>query len=824
MAHLQRRDPESNGQGDIVRSWDAGTNGFPESSSDAQSFKKQAEQVLDLLQRRKWLIILTCLAVVVGAALYTYTQVPIYRTSSLVLVDKNQQSGSGTEIESGSQGSGLLPSSGSSLENELIFLRNSQSLRTRVAERLVERGDARRVLGSKGASPLGRLSNQALRSAKQSLGVADEPQSENTSTASVGSDSADVSAASVARVLVGRVEFSRANDKTNVIQITAQDEDPEVARLLADLYTDEYIALTRESSRARVTASREFLQKRAQELEQELETIERRIQRYQRREDATGLDSKEGSLAGKVADTETSLEEARIELKMEKSSLESLQKELRSIQPDQLSEQVGSTVKQEIEALQSKIAELELSKQQLQLQSGTLTAADSAQVAQIDQRIQSLRTQISRLADKHVDEMMTGGLSAEGEAQRINDLRRRIAEKEIKISGLESRIELLSERLREYESELDAIPEKSMELAQLRREQKYAEQMYGYVTKQLQQTRVREKSELGYATNIAEAATPEAPVRPRPQRNLMLGLILGLLGGAALALIRDQMDNRIYKPDQVREMGYHQIGVIPNLTPLVEDQLDGQATVEWDGRQLESNLVGVLKPYSAAAEAYRKVWTNLQLGRPDETNTTVLVTSPGSGDGKSLTAANLATVTAQAGHSTLLIDGDLRRPRLHEVFDISRTPGVTEALQNDLEEDAMRRPLVDNLCVLPAGTEVENPAKVLGSSRFRDFLQRAEQYFDHVIVDSSPVLATADGPLLSDLCETTLCLARAGATTEAELDHAMEVLSGVGANVAGVVFNGFDISMAYGYKYRYRHYDQYGPYDQYRSLPEEASA
>ena len=103
MAHLQRRDPESNGQGDIVRSWDAGTNGFPESSSDAQSFKKQAEQVLDLLQRRKWLIILTCLAVVAGAALYTYTQVPIYRTSSLVLVDKNQQSGSGTEIESGSQ-------------------------------------------------------------------------------------------------------------------------------------------------------------------------------------------------------------------------------------------------------------------------------------------------------------------------------------------------------------------------------------------------------------------------------------------------------------------------------------------------------------------------------------------------------------------------------------------------------------------------------------------------------------------------------------------------------------------------------------------------
>jgi capsular exopolysaccharide synthesis family protein len=335
---------------------------------------------------------------------------------------------------------------------------------------------------------------------------------------------------------------------------------------------------------------------------------------------------------------------------------------------------------------------------------------------------------------------------------------------------------------------------------------------------------VQEKSELGYATQISEAGTPGAPVRPQPRRTLILGLMLGLLGGSGLALIRDQMDNRLYKPDQVRDMGYHGIGVIPNLTPLIEDQMGGQATVERDGYHLETGLVGVLKPYSAATEAYRKVWTNLRLGRPDGESGMVLVTSPGSGDGKSLTAANLAVITAQAGHATLLIDADLRRPRLHEVFDVSRAPGLTETLQNDLEEHAMKRPFADNFCVLPAGTEVENPVEVLGSARFREFLGEARQYFDHIIVDSSPVLATADGPMLSDLCDTTLCVARAGVTTEDELDHAMGVLGEVGADVAGVVFNGFDISMAYGYKYRYRHYGQYGPYDQYQSLPEESPA
>lgn len=834
MDHLQRQDPHSNGEGGIVRSWDAETNGFAKSAPSSGGFKKQAERLLDLLQRRKWLIFLTCVAVLGAAALYTYSQVPVYRTGSLVLVEK-EKSASTTEIGSGSQGGGSLLGRSSSLENELIFLRNSQSLRARVAERLVEQGKAKEVVASSVRSPVGRLSDRALGAAAQLLGIAGESSAQGKSSssgsgtgggtsASSRPDSVQIAAASVAPALAGHVSFSRASRETNVIRITAQDEDPEVARLLADLFTKEYIALTRESSRARVTASRKFLEKRAQELEQELETIEGRIQRFQRQEDAISLSQKEGALTSQIANTESELEQARIELKMEKASLESLREELESIRPDQLSERMASTVDQEISALQSKIAELELSKQQIQLQSGAATAADSAQAAQIERRIQKLRSRITSLSDRLVNEMMESGLSPEQGAQRVGELRRRIAEKEIKITGLESRIDVLSDRLGEYERELDAIPEKSMDLAQLRRDQKYAEQMYGFVTEQLQQTRVQEKSQLGYATNIAEATVPGGPIRPRPRRNLVLGLILGLLGGAGLALVRDQMDNRIYKPDQIRDMGYYETGVIPNLTPLIEDQLGGQATVEVEGRELDSGLVGVVKPYSAATEAYRKVWTNLRLGRPDETSGTILVTSPASGDGKSITAANLAIVSAQAGRSTLLIDGDLRRSRVHEMFDLARSPGLTEVLQDSSQEQAMNRLTVDNLAVLPSGTDVKNPAEILRSSRFREFLGQAQTHFDHVIVDSSPVLATADGPLYSSLCDTTLCVARAGRTTEAELDHAMEVLGRMGANVAGVVFNGFDVSMAYGYKYRYRHYGEYGPYDQYRSLPEEASA
>jgi capsular exopolysaccharide synthesis family protein len=821
MADLQRHDAANSG--DIVRSWDAETDGFPGGAPHGgrQSFQKQTEEVLDLLRRRKWLILWTCLVVLGGAALYTYSQVPVYSAESLVLVGESPQAVG----MPGGQASSPWPSAGHSLENELVFLRNSQSLKNRVAQQLLAQGEAQRILRAQGPSPVGRVWQQMTTVVAQQMGRTGRATAAPGPASDLPPDTgrAAPSPAALAAELGDRVAFARVGPNTNVIRVTALDERPEVARLLSDVYTEAYIQLTQESSRSRVRASRQFLQKRSRELEQELEQIEGRIQAYQRREDAISLDQRESALAGQIADTETQLEQARIEMKMERSSLQSLRSELEAIQPDQLSERVASTVKQEIEALQTKLADLELSKQQIQLQSPTMTRTDSVQAGQIDRRIAQLRRRIATLSDKYVGQVMEGGLSPEQEAQRVDGLKRRIAEKQIAISGLASRIKVLTTRLDEYEQDLDQIPEKAMELAQLRRDQRYAERMYGFVTEQLQQVRVQEKSELGYATRVAEATTPQAPVRPQPGRNLLLGLVVGLLGGGGLALVRDQMDNRIYKPDQIRALGARQVGLIPNLDPLIDDELDGQEVVEWEGHTLASSLVGILRPHAPAAEAYRKVWAQLRLGPAGGEGTALLVTSAGGGAGKSTTASNLAIVAAQEGRSTLLVDADLRRARLHRLFDVPRQPGITEALHDDLSEVSLQAPLLETLFVLPAGQEVETPTEVLRAASFRAFLTQAREHFDHVIVDSSPVLATADGPLLSDLCDTTLCVARAGVTTDAELEESLDVLHSVSAEVAGVVLNGFDSSMAYGYTSRYRQYGAYGPYDQYRALPDPSA-
>lgn len=812
--------------GDVPREWTGGASGVGGGYyTDQRGLKDHAEQALDLLQRRKWIIVATALLVLLGTATYTYTQTPEYRTSSLVFLDlKKLVSSQGEQPQVSPQGeteSGtLFALSGRSLRTELTILRNSEGLRRNVAERLVEQGVASQLLHSTNESKAERLFDRI----GSTVGSLLDGDGDSASPSSQAQDRADVPPATVAAAVAGRVQFATADREGNMIQITARDEDPEMAARLANLYMDEYVAFTRQASRSQLTAARSFLEEQARQRKQELQATEQKIEAYKQQQGAFALDQEESRLVNQIAQLETQRGEARVELQMKRSSLKSLQQELDSIRPDRLSERVGSSIEQEIDALQSTIAKLELSKQELQLKAGTLTPSDSTQLAQIEGRIQKLRSQVSRLSDEYVDEIMASGLSADEGVQRVKDLRSQIADVRIEISGLEARIDVLSDRLQEYEARLQSIPEQSMALAQLERQRTHAQQMYDYVVDQLQQTRIQEKTELGYAEEVAEASVPGVPVRPRPRRNLILGLLLGLLGGIGGALVRDQLDNRVYKPDRLNDLGYREIGVIPNLTPIIEDQLEGKATVERNGHQLESSVISAAKPHSAAAEAFRHLRTNVQFGRVKNGATTFLVTSPGAGDGKSVTAANLAVVMAEAGQSTLLIDADLHRPRVHKLFGMSRSPGLVEALKNNHLHEHVNTPLIDDLCVLPAGERLDRPSEVLGSSQLEGLLRGAKKVFDVILLDTSPVLATSDAPLLATHCDATLCVVRAGMTTEAELNDAMKALEEVDAHVLGAVFNGFDVSMAYGYTFRYRDYGPYGPYDDYRSLPSSDEA
>jgi non-specific protein-tyrosine kinase len=227
-------------------------------------------------------------------------------------------------------------------------------------------------------------------------------------------------------------------------------------------------------------------------------------------------------------------------------------------------------------------------------------------------------------------------------------------------------------------------------------------------------------------------------------------------------------------------------------------------------------LVTTMEPRSPISEAFRTLRTNIQFSSVDEPVRRLLVTSTGPTEGKSLTAANLAIVFAQAGQSVVLVDTDLRRPVLHKLFDLSNEVGVTNSLLDDANPGADEWLLttpVENLYLLASGPLPPNPSELLGSQRMHKLVERLAQQADIIIFDTPPVLAVTDAAVLSRQADGVLVVIEAGSTREREARRALEELAQVDAPILGAVLNKVRTGRREGYYY-YR-YD--GESDEKRS-------
>lgn len=750
------------------------------------SIRQQAEEILNLLFRRKWIILAICVLVVAAGAYHTLSQTPIYESSGLVMIsDRSMQEG----VQRDGEETDLFARSNRSVENELLLLRNSSTIRTVVAERLLEK--------------------DVLPDTDRPIPVTRTAEGEKRAVGEVASR------------LSGMVSFASAGRDARVIQMTGRSSEPREAALVANLFMDEYVNLTQRSSRAKMTSTREFLEDQVQQRYEELDDVEGRIQEYMRQEGAVALDGEGSRLISRIADVESRRDAAEIELSQRRSTIESKQEELESISP-RLADRIASGIERDISATQDRITEAEQARQELrQRDESQLSESERARIDRLTERIERYRDEARQMSESYVEEVLSVGgvgLSAGEGLTHVTALQREIVDERIAISGLEAEMNLLENRLAQYEAELETLPAQARELAQMEREQAYLEGVYRGLVEQLQEVRMQEQTELGYADRVNEAFIPGRPSSPDVQRNLMLAVLMGLLLGVGGAFLRDRLDNRLYKPEQVREAGYRLLSVVPDLTPFRKEKFEGSEYVSFRDHTISSALVSSLTASAAPAEAYRHLRTNLQFCRPDSMLQVVMVTSPGMGDGKSVSAANLAVTMAQAGRRTLLLDADLRRPQVHTLFGMERSPGLSNHLKQGAESTlALQRTIEPHLYALPAGDPVGNPSELLGSPAFRNALAALKEHFDFIVIDTPPVLVATDATLLSTQCDGTIMVARAATTTEPELEESLATLEDVGSTVDGILFNAFKVSMAFGYKLRYRHYATYGHYGQYTS-------
>jgi capsular exopolysaccharide synthesis family protein len=219
------------------------------------------------------------------------------------------------------------------------------------------------------------------------------------------------------------------------------------------------------------------------------------------------------------------------------------------------------------------------------------------------------------------------------------------------------------------------------------------------------------------------------------------------------------------------------------------------------------NIVTLKHPKSPITEAYRTLRTNIQFSSFDKKIKTIVITSTGPGEGKTTTSSNLAVAMAQGGHKTLILDCDLRKPRIHRVFNISNQIGLSNLLIGEKKfEEVVHKTEVYNLFVLTSGVKPPNPSELLASSKMQNLIEMLKESYDYVIIDTPPVIMVTDAQILSKYADGCLIVVSSGESDKIAAQRAKELLQKVDANILGVVLNKLDTSKKGHYEYYYQYY------------------
>jgi succinoglycan biosynthesis transport protein ExoP len=387
--------------------------------------------------------------------------------------------------------------------------------------------------------------------------------------------------------------------------------------------------------------------------------------------------------------------------------------------------------------------------------------------------------------------------------------------------SLQAEIETIQEAVSQRDSEILALNQQSVQYNILRREFETNRELYDGMLQRLKEIGVAAGAHVNNIALIDSALRPGAPFLPNATQNLFRALALGLMFGVGLALLLEFLNTSIRRTQDVeRLVGRPVLGLIPIVK--LREQRQKTATGQKANDRAVSHY-SELHPKSDASEAFRSLRTSLMFSTPKGMPKTILVTSPGPGDGKTTNAINLATVMAQNGARVLLIDADLRKPRMHRDFCIPHSPGVTNRIAGvnggDASVSAIVPTTVEGLFVMPSGSQAPNPAELLSSDRMRKIIGMAARAFDHVIIDSAPILGLADALVLSRTVDGVIMVVSSGRTSKDSIKAATRRLMQVQAPLLGVVLNQVDLdSPDYAYYSSY-YYNYSSDSDNDRELP-----
>ena len=589
------------------------------------------------------------------------------------------------------------------------------------------------------------------------------------------------------------IDVSQVRD-TKVVKIGYTTPYPVLGTEIINTFAREYIDFYIEKKYQTTQQASDFLGERIVNLREDTAIKERELQRYGQEKEIFYLSETESAAVNKFAD----LDKAYTQAQIERVNVETAYRALKDSTVDSLPRTVENRLIQDLEEEYTRM------RNEYQQKLETFKP-DYPEMVSLKTKLESMRDQL-RIEIKNATDLAENeyraALRKEGSLRNLREQQRadvaKLNSDAIFYNNLKTEVENMRKLLNSLE--------------EMRKETQVSAQLKGFET-----------------TNISiidEAKIPKYPVSPKKKLNLLLAVLMGIFGGVGLCFVFEYLDNTVKGPEDVERIArIPSLGVIPYLPPEGEKRgrygkysfqreaypykEKSQGSEDSLPEIKEIELVNHLYPNSSLSEDYRTVRTSILLSQADNPPKTIAVSSSLPMEGKTVTVANMAVAFAQLNKRVVVIDADLRKPRLHTIFKVENVKGLTSYLTGkySLKETALKTH-VENVWLMPSGPIPPNPAELLDSDKMKLLLDGIKKDIDFVLLDTPPALAVVDSLIIGSLVDGIVLVVQPEKTTKKPFIAAVEQLRQSQAEILGVVFNKSTIHTGryYDRQSYYRHY------------------
>ena len=726
----------------------------------------QIKDYLDILLRRKWIIILSVLFCIITVAISTLLTKPLYMATAVIEIIPDPPKI--TSFDKESEVSSNIWDTDEFYETHYKLLK-SQSF-------------AKHVINKLGMVPKADLENNKKEENKQSffafiknsiseiigVGVVKEEVVEEFDPVKETEERKNLEN-SIASGFIGGVAIS-PDRKSRLTYVNYISTDPNYAAKSVNTIVDEYTRWTVERKHSATKVAREFLEVQLDNTKASLEKSEEELAKFAKSVNVVSLD-KDLNLVYKQLEE---INEAYAESETQRLSKQALFAEIENGNYDYLPQVIQDEALQELLVVRTNLNSEYLNK-------SAIYGPNYPEMKQLKAQLGAVNTAIEK-KKKDVAESLK------------KDYRAAV-----------NKEQLLKKRAEEQNVRAGILNEQAIQYKILEREVNTNKSIYDELLQRLKETEITSALNTTNINVVDYALTPTFPFKPNIKSNILMALFIGLLVGCFLALLLEHFDNAIRDDSEIkRKFPLPYLGSVPLLS--VNDQ-ESQVNME---------KIVHYNPRSIISEAFRVVRTSIMYSNPDNPPKSILVTSSQPLEGKTTSASNLALSLSQNGKSVVLIDADLRKPRLHKLFANGNSKTNGHGLSNYLVGEVQLEDILhDNeglgLNIVTSGTIPPNPAELLGSNRMHELIEKLIEKFDYVIMDGAPVMGFADSRLLSRFVDGVVLVTSIGITQRNNLKNVIEEIYKVGGNILGTVVNRQSAGKGkYGYNYYYYYNDELG--------------